>query len=282
MSILTYSEQVNSNLEKDLGILMMDGENKLLQFESAFHLVDKALDKIKSYLSRYEFESEEEEISFFKHRMTDFLKESVYYSELFNMESAKPLGTKKEIKRFYEKELNSIRDFLQSNKNLHNYLLMKKDHQDKVFFLRSAQAPVYKPNLFWQTLDTRFCTVYTLYFARIKGTIELFDYIHQQLKALDGLPNPTQIGKKSLLNWTGKKVDLVELIYALKVSGVFNHGRADVREIAKVFEALFGMNFQDIYRTYTEISLRKKSRTSFLDHLKDRLEEYLEGGESLN
>jgi hypothetical protein len=282
MSIIDYSKQVNSNLERDLSILMLDGENKLIQFESAFYMVDKALEKVKTYLSSYEFTSEEEEVKFFKGIMTEFLKESVFYSELFNMESVKPPGPTKEIKRFYEKELRSIQDFLQAHQNLYNYLLTKKSNQDRIFFLRKAQAPVYKPNLFWHTLDTRYCTVYTLYFARIKGTLALSDYIHHQLKILNGESELGGYQKKNPLQWTGKKVELVELVYALKNAGVLNHGRADLKEIAHRMGSFLGMNLQDFYKTFSEISIRKKSRTAFLDTLRDRLTDYLEKGEALN
>lgn len=282
MSILNYSEQVLTNLRKDLGILMLDGDNKLIQFESAFYLVDKALSKVKHYLSNYEFKNEGEEITFFKELMTEFLKESVYFAELFNLESSKPPGPKKDIKRYFEGELKSIRSFLRSNQNLYNYLLLNKTNQDKVFFLRSSMTPIYKPNLFWQTLDTRFCTVYTLYIARIKGSLALSEFIDYQLKLLNGDESEPTYKRKNPLLWTGKKVELVELVYALKQSGVLNHGRADLKEIAYRMGAFFGMNLHDFYRTFREISLRKKSRTSFLDTMRDQLNDYLEKGEALN
>ncbi len=280
MTIQEYSKRISSKLEHDLGVLNMDAENKLIQFESAFYLVDRALDELKKFLATYEFTSDEEEIEFFKNQMTEFLKESVFYSELFMIEASKTPGTSKELKRFYENEQAAMRKFLKENQNLYNYLLLKKENQDKVFFLRSAQAPIYKPNLFWHTLDTRYCTVYTLYFARIKGTVALMDYIHEQLRLLNGLDESDWKNGISSLNWTGKKVELVELIYALKLSGVFNHSRADLVQIAGFFERFFGVSLTDLYRTFSEITVRK-NRTAFLDNLKYRLEDYIEKGEAL-
>lgn len=281
MTIQEYSKQISSKLEHDLSVLNLDAENRLIQFESAFYLVDRALDNLKKFLGSYEFNSDEEEIEFFKNQMSELLKESVYYSELFMIESSKTPGTSKELKRFYENEQAAMRKFLKENQNLYNYLLLKKENQDKVFFLRSAQAPIYKPNLFWHTLDTRYCTVYTLYFARIKGTVALMDYIHEQLRLLNGAEDTDLKKSSSFLNWTGKKVELVELIYSLKLSGVFNNGRADLMHIAGVFEKLFGIQLNDLYRTFSEICVRK-NRTTFLDQMKIRLEEYIEKGEALH
>ena len=116
MSILAFSDQIISRLKNDLEVLKMDGENKLIQFESAFHLVDRALDKIKLFMDKYEFASDTEEIEFFKHHMTYLLRESVYFSELFNMESVKPAGSEHEIRKFYEKELLSVQEFLQGTR----------------------------------------------------------------------------------------------------------------------------------------------------------------------
>jgi hypothetical protein len=275
MSILAFSDQIISRLKNDLEVLKMDGENKLIQFESAFHLVDRALDKIKLFMDKYEFASDTEEIEFFKHHMTYLLRESVYFSELFNMESVKPAGSEHEIRKFYEKELLSVQEFLQSNQNLYNYLLMRKENQDKVFFLRSAQAPVYKPNLFWHTLDTRYCTVYTLYCARIMGTLSLAGYIHDQLLFLHDAKSPVNEDRNPQLLWTGKKADLVELVYALKTSNAINYGNASVSELATILAEVFGKELQGYYRTFLEIKSRKKNRTLFLDRCKENLEAYM-------
>lgn len=279
MKILEYSNQIRSRLDQDLALVMTDAENKLIQVESAFYLVDQALEKVKRYLAENDFSSEEEEIQFFKHDMTELLKESVFYSELFNLESSRTPGNRKDLKRFYEREKSSMGKFLTANLNLYNYLLLKKTHQDRIYFLRSSQAPIYKPNLFWHTMDTRYCTVYTLYFARVKGTLALIDYIHLQIRELGG--ETVGLTRKSGINWTGKKVELVELIYALKVSGVLNNSRADLMQIAGFFEKLFGINLNDLYRTFSEISVRK-NRTAFLDFLRDRLEDYIEKGEAFH
>lgn len=282
MTIIQFSTQILAKLKKELDVLKFDGENKLIQFESAFHLVDRAMDKVKLFLVTYEFLSEEEEVEFFKHHMSHFLKESVYFSELFNMESIKPSGPENKIRKFYENELVSMREFLRTNQNLYNYLLLNKENQDRVFFLRSAQAPIYKPNLFWHTLDTRYCTVYTVYFARIMGTLALVDYIDGQLRALKGFGDSVVPVTRNRLYWTGKKSELVELIYALKVSDAVNHGNASVADLASSIGELFDRELHDCYRVFLGIRDRKKSRTVFLDLCKERLDAYMEGKDGVS
>lgn len=282
MSIINYSKERYGELQRELSMLNLELENPLIQIDSACKLVDDAMSELKNYLIQYKFQSEEEEIEFYKKYMTEFLKDAVFYTEVFNLESIKKVGTQKSMRQYYEQELRSIQNFLDSHQTLYNYLLLENTDKDKTYFLRSSEAPVYKPSLFRHTLDTRFCPVFTLYFGRIKGVLEISKHIYGQIRKLNGINQYGHMAKKPQLNWTGKKVDLVELVYALKASGVINHGRAEIREISRVFESLFGLNFQDIYRTYTEISIRKKSRTAFLDFLTERMTEYIERGEAMD
>ena len=74
-----------------------------------------------------------------------------------------------------------------------------------------------------------------------------------------------------LLKWTGSKVGLIELIYALHTVGVFNHGSSDIREIAKGLSCAFDMDIGQFHRTFHEISNRKSDRTKFLNALKESL-----------
>ena len=73
------------------------------------------------------------------------------------------------------------------------------------------------------------------------------------------------------LNWTGSKVALIELIYALHYQGVFDNGNADIRLIAKYLENTFNINLRNFYQTYLELRNRKMNPTKFLDTLREGL-----------
>ncbi|MDR2951320.1 MAG: RteC domain-containing protein [Prevotella sp.] len=81
---------------------------------------------------------------------------------------------------------------------------------------------------------------------------------------------------KVRLTWTGSKVELVELIYALDAAGCFNHGHATIKEIVVCIEVMLNVDLGDYYHTFMEIRNRKNS-TAFLDRLikvlNDRMEE---------
>ena len=46
---------------------------------------------------------------------------------------------------------------------------------------------------------------------------------------------------------------MVEMIYAFYASGVFNHGKATVAQIAKTFVPMFNIDLGDFYHSFSEI-----------------------------
>jgi hypothetical protein len=81
---------------------------------------------------------------------------------------------------------------------------------------------------------------------------------------------------KERLTWTGSKIDLVELIYAWEKAGCFNHGHANIKEIAAYLEVVFNIDLGDYYDIFRDMRNRV-SRTAFLDKLikflNDRMDE---------
>ncbi len=275
MGILAYATALLSRLEANLQPLDSSGEDKLTRFETGIYLTRQALDMLCAYLRTYEFKSEEEEIAFYKHHMTGLMAKSILYAELYKLQSVKPAGTPEEVAKFYRLESAEIKKYLARNQNLYNYLVLEKTNQDREFFLRSAQSPIYKPPLAGKLVDQRQCTVYTEYFAHLKAGMALADYLHTQQAVREGRSDQPY-KKHGNLIWTGKKSDLMELVYALKVSGVLNHGTARLKEISAALEVAFQYELKDLYRSFQEIQSRKKNRTQFLESCRELLESYME------
>jgi hypothetical protein len=81
----------------------------------------------------------------------------------------------------------------------------------------------------------------------------------------------TELPPTGKLNWTASKAALIELIYAFQSFGAFNHGEADIRQIADFFQLAFNISLGNLYSTFQEIRIRKKGRSFFLDQLKEEL-----------
>lgn len=278
MKSIALSKKLLRDLDEKLLNFPLTGENRLMMIESSFYLVDKSIEQLKTNIRSYQFESEQEEIHFFKKYMTEFFSRSHFFSELFHIESEKPEQDGKVLGLYYAEKLQEIKKYFLRNTALNNYLIMGKTHLDRVYFLRSAEAPLIYPDLFRHTLDTNFCTVYTLYFARLMGITRLMNFLIQELSGFSGIKSFTKEkpDPKMKLCWTGSKVELVELIYALKASTSVNSGTATISDMASVMGRVFGKELRGFYKTFEEIRSRRKSKTLFLDKCKERLEDLIE------
>ena len=116
--------------------------------------------------------------------------------------------------------------------------------------------------------DHSFCTSHDYKVAKIIANDLIQVYVE------DKLYNTTQENKSKVskkLKWTGSKVALIELIYALHYQNVFDNGNNDIREVAQYFESAFGIDLGNFYQTYLELRNRKMNRTKFLDTLREEL-----------
>lgn len=84
-------------------------------------------------------------------------------------------------------------------------------------------------------------------------------------------PSPqSQLSRK--IHWTGKVVDLVELLYALDTCNCINDGEIGVEELADAFSEIFDVEIKNCYNVYMNMKRRKDdSRTYFLDELREKL-----------
>ena len=78
---------------------------------------------------------------------------------------------------------------------------------------------------------------------------------------------PKKVQRKFKIRWTGNKIDLIELIYALYHSECINNGNMDIKTIMENFEDFFNINLGKYYRSFTDITRRKIVRAKFIEQL---------------
>ena len=117
--------------------------------------------------------------------------------------------------------------------------------------------------------DHRFTTSHDYKVARILANDEIKVFLEEQIAKLNRktktiqTPSPLHKGPK----WTGSKVELIELIYALHTEGVLNKGASGLKEITSFFESVFEIDLGQFHRVFLEIRNRKTERTKFLNTL---------------
>lgn len=270
----TYCNEIYQDMKSELQEIQSLKENVLQQAEESFLVTYKALEKLKAFILEYTFTGEEE-IDFFKHVKPRFQAELIYYGELFYLHSTMPVGNKEMLKH-YQRQMAHIRAYFQRHQYLFTYFRLASTNLDDHLFKREAPLLPFIPEKPCLHMDNRFATIGSYRFSMFRAYIHLKAYLE---KKIFKLKNPTLKTREQKLKWTAPKVALVELTYAFKAAGVFNHGQVSIRDIATHLEEVFQQDMSQYYRTFQEIRIRKTGRANFLDRLKRSLEKWMDNSD---
>ena len=235
----------------------------------SMQLVHECLVRLCEHVSNHPFDGEAAEIFFFKSVRPKFLQLYLYFLELAGIEARRPPGPKAEVENYLRRHRQNLYYYFIDHAEFYGYMESGATLMDNIYFLRGHKDPGdwYRHMNF--VTDSRCAVGYDEIAARILANKSLSNYLDREIRKLhDPDYQPDQ---KPVLNWSAPKVALVELIYALQSAGVFNRGNADIKQIAHYFEWLFGVELGNFFNTYSEMRLRKKNRTVFLDQLRDTL-----------
>ena len=230
-------------------------------------LVD-AFEQLKKYYSNYTFSDQTQEILFFKTIKPQFLYRIIYYSEIYKIQISKPCGSEKVMRKFYNLNLNKLKEFYDDNIEFYRYYRSGNDNLDNKYFVRCSPRIQLNHNYFHILEDHNFSTTYDFKVAQIIANDLLQLYLENELGKLE--PSGSLGGSRNSLGtqrWTASKVALVELIYALHTYSVFNNGASDLKAVAGFFEEALHINLGQFHRTFLEIRMRKSERTKFLNSL---------------
>ena len=120
-------------------------------------------------------------------------------------------------------------------------------------------------------LTQAYAQQYDFIVAKMDANDLLRKYLEDELSKLHPEVKPVVEQQTHTLSWTASKASLIELLYGLQSTGVFNNGQAALNDVAMFMEAVFHIKLGNYYRVFQEIRIRKKSRTQFLDEMKERL-----------
>ncbi len=250
-------------------------------------IVESVLEKLRVYLIENPFESIEEEIHYFKNLKPLISSKLIQYKKLHSIEIEKPHGTIEEKKDHFESELKRLTRYCKSNKVFFQYIRSEKTDMDSTYFVRENAKKHQIFESFSSEIDYQAGTGYDYRIAvmlaheRIEGyLLEQIDFLtNPQLKSIvtENSQYENQYEKNNI-QWTGTQTALVELVYALKASKVFNNGSAEIKEITKCLEKAFNTKISNVYRSFTDIKNRKSGEFKFIQSMQTFLEIELEDG----
>jgi hypothetical protein len=261
MELKQFAEELKVRMTDEIDSISGAQPEALARTSQLITCAEKYLSGLKEFVVKYKFKSLMEEIEFFKTIKPQFASQLFYYKKLFKFKLFESYNSKVARLKYYNSQLKRLEDFMSKHSEFYHYIFSGSQGYDDRYFSRtkSGQSVI---------LDERFSTSFDNKLSRILSNELVKDYL---LKAIQEIEQPTAELEKSDLTWTGGKTDLIELIYALQASEVFNKGNAGLKQIASRFEIFFNISLGQYYRVFQEIRLRKKSQTAFLDLARERL-----------
>jgi len=247
--------------------------------ETAIELCRLYLLQLKALVQEHGFADKDEEIVFFKHRKPLYLVPLIYYTAIYTLYSQWPEGSEIMKREYLERELNRLKQFFAEHHTLYVYCRSRSTHMDNKYFVRGQFDVHLSHDSFYLEADARFSTGYDLLVSQITANTRLLIYIEklllQPVSSASVSPSADSSNTPSL-RWTGSKIDLVELIYALHLTDVFNNGKADVKLIATRLQQVFDIDLGNYYNIFQDMRRRKTGQTKYLDHMKAMLTKKLD------
>lgn len=267
----THYSEIISDMENDLSRMKEVSENTPEQLEYAIGLCKVALDRMRKLVIQEGFPDFKSEICFFKKIKPLAYSKLLYYQTVFDIESKRKKADIPVIRRYLQQRLSKIHEYLEEHQLKVQYYRSGFSHLDEKYFLRNNDEIPLKLRNDHQLMDEDFFTWHDHTFSTIMADEMLIDYIIAELKKLDNLEKGIVEFPVSTIFWTGKKIELVEILYAVYFSGAINNGKVTIKELAEGVGRLFNVDLsKDIYRYFAEIQQRKKeeNQTKFLDFLR--------------
>lgn len=264
-------EQIIARLNEELDLLKSRNQNPLIQTETAAGICQVALDEIRKLVINYDFDSEEEEIYFYKFIKPMVLSKYIYFVKLLEIESHRFNASVKFQIKYMNHYLKELQKYLDVNVQFCQYYWGNKTNLDKLYFLRKNSKSQISVNNICIQIDHQNSTSMDSTAAGILAYEQLIKYVENEICFLKFGCREERNNAISKAIWTGSIVSCVELIYALQSSGVINNGNIELKELVEIFESMFNVKLEEFYRVYSDIQMRKKNRTKFLDELKAAL-----------
>ena len=260
-------------LNEQLNFIDLEIDDEVKKCEKAIEISVKAKDNLKALIQKTTFKSQEEEIQFFKEIKPQFTSKIIYYNSIFKIAMKKPSGGARILKKYYKNELIRLKYFFDNELEFYQYQRSGNNYLDHKYFLRGKFDMKLSLDSHYFELDINFSTSHDFKMARLiaNGLIEL--YIENKLQGINNVDGKekSQRQPNTKMTWTGSKVALTELLYALHSEGVLNNGAADLKDIAAYFEYIFEIDLGQYRRTFLEIRMRKTEKTKFIAGLNDAL-----------
>lgn len=267
--------QFSSRLKKEI-------DTKIEQIEcSEISMINKSLkasrifadayNQLKIFILSYTFQSEEEEILFFKEIKPRLCFRLIYYRKLYNIEMDRPTGIEKQ-REYLNDLLNSINRYNCKRLDFIRYYRSGSSIFDSLYFLRGQADTEQYMETFSHEFDPNFSTNCDFKVAKILANDMLSDYLTREIEALSENNNLIMgsFGFPAIkLTWKGTKAEFQEQILSWDSAATF--GEVPLTQLHCYIQNVFNIQVDsNLSRVIDDLKTRN-TPTPFIDKMKNAL-----------
>ncbi|MCL9769956.1 RteC domain-containing protein [Flavobacterium sp. HXWNR69] len=273
-----------SDLNEQLNFTDLEIDDPIHRSESAINIIINSIEKLRAIFEKEKNVSQEIEIDFFKNVKPKFTSKLIYYNAIYKIETKKPHGGDRILKKYLNHELEKLKRYFDNNLEFYKYYRTGSNYLDTKYFTRGKFDIKLTLDSFYFEADHTFSTSHDFKVAKIMAHDLIQVYLEDKLLIMENREpkEKSQVNPKLKQNWTGSKVALIELLYALHTEGVFNNGTSDLKDVAEYFENIFNIDLGQYHRAFLEIRMRKSDQTKFLNALKEKLVKRMENTDEIS
>ena len=267
----TYS-QLEILLDQELQQIEKTIFNQIECYEKMVRASVESYSILKLKLKEHKFGDKASEIHFFKNIHPLAVSKIHFYTALAKYYChISSLNLDKEKKCHCKKMLKMVSDYYLHYQYIITYYKSGKSDFDKKYFLRkNSEYPVGLEDCL-ALIDKETSTGYDLILARYLAYDKYSDFLQAEMKRFESGDKNTHLGEGGVfLEWTGSKIELIELMYAAWAKGSVSNGQIPINELATTVQKVFNFELGDYYHAFAEIKNRKNP-TLFLDNLRKAL-----------
>lgn len=243
-------------------------------------LLKDLLTELKDFVIASGFESEQQEIDFFKNIKPQILGKLIFYNKVYRMEIACPVPDGKLLMQYFSSKLEQLKKTFKEytvSSDFYRYYRSNRTDMDNRFF-RLGNIEFYSGlNSVAFEMDPHFSTYYDYKVSRIISDDLLYQYLLRRMDPdeQESLSELAAVAYAKDIYWTDSKNALIELVYALHATGAVSNGRVGISKLAMIFEMAFSIKLGDLHHSFHRMKDRSGSKTYFLDQLTTNLEKYM-------
>lgn len=251
-------------------------QDPIVQAHQAIELLDVKIKQMSKWIKKYDFESVQEEIYYFKEQKPKIIAKLIYYKDILAIETSMP-SVKKEKLAHYDKVLNKIHLYQYNNKEFYQYYRSKLSFRDHEYYVRSGRKENIYEAWYLMNYNKRLCSSHDYKVAILIANDLLTMYVENKIELLQ-LTNSINQSLKSNLKWTASNYDFTEIVYGLYHTNSINNGNATIIEIAIALGRALNIKVDDkkIYRDYIGIKERKSGYVKYTISMAEILEKQIE------